>query len=247
MAERAPRSLIARSAAASREGRLRARLDNAADQGPRRQHGADPRQTPALCQRGAVAAQSIPQARALRQGPWPTCGALGSAQDFQPPRWGAMCVSLSTGRLAGRQGDKAALRLLRRAGDGLRSASRRLLRRPSFWAQASRGRWPTPVRWRRSAARHRVTRIPSGGRGSRRACLPFVPGRLQHRRHPGIRPEHRQTFHPRRQACRNSAPTSAVHSGGSGTVFEIAASTQGCSAASMAICADGAISAARRK
>ena len=104
--------------------------------------GADPRQTPALCQRGAVAAQSIPQARALRQGPGRRARRRWAARrtSRQPPRWGAMCVSLSTGRLAGRQGDKAALRLLRRAGDGLRSASRRLLRRPSFWAQASRGR-----------------------------------------------------------------------------------------------------------
>ena len=101
-----PGRCIARSAAASRVG---TRCARAWITPPTRAAapacGADPRQTPALCQRGAVAAQSIPQARALRQGPGR--GALGSAQDFRTAAaLGAMCVSLSTGRLAGRQATK---------------------------------------------------------------------------------------------------------------------------------------------
>ncbi|AUT48118.1 hypothetical protein C2U31_20210 [Achromobacter sp. AONIH1] len=145
MAERAPRSLY-RALGRRLEGwdaALRARLDNAADQGPRRQHAARIR-----VKRLRYASEALlllsPSRKLERyvKALADVQGALGSAQDFRTAAalGRDVCVSLSTGRLAGRQGDKAALRLLRRAGDGLRSASRRLLRRPSFWAQASRGR-----------------------------------------------------------------------------------------------------------
>ena len=255
MAERAPRSLY-RALGRRLEGwdaALRARLDNAADQGPRRQHAARIR-----VKRLRYASEALlllsPSRKLERyvKALADVQGALGSAQDFRTAAalGRDVCVSLSTGRLAGRQGDKAALRLLRRAGDGLRSASRRLLRRPSFWAQASRGRWPDasgPLAPKRRAP-PRDAASPQAAAG---AAGPVCPSCRAGSSTAGIRGSGRNTvrpFTPRRQACRNSAPTSAaVHSGGSGTVFEIAASTQGCSAASMAICADGAISAARRK
>ena len=139
-----PGRCIARSAAASRVGTRR--CARAWITPPTRGRGASMRRGSAsnACAMPArrCCCSVHPASSSATSRPWPTCKARWAARrtSVQPPRWGAMCVSLSTGRLAGRQGDKAALRLLRRAGDGLRSASRRLLRRPSFWAQASRGR-----------------------------------------------------------------------------------------------------------
>ena len=142
MAERAPRSLY-RALGRRLEGwdALRARLDNAADQG----RGASMRRGSAsnACAMPArrCCCSVHPASSSATSRPWPTCKARWAARrtSVQPPRWGAMCQPVDR-QAGGSTGDKAALRLLRRAGDGLRSASRRLLRRPSFWAQASRGR-----------------------------------------------------------------------------------------------------------
>ena len=141
-----PGRCIARSAAASRVGTRR--CARAWITPPTRGRGASMRRGSAsnACAMPArrCCCSVHPASSSATSRPWPTCKARCSAQDFRTAAalGRDVCVSLSTGRLTGRQGDKAALRLLRRAGDGLRSASRRLLRRPSFWAQASRGRWP---------------------------------------------------------------------------------------------------------
>ena len=228
---------------------LRARLDNAADQGPRRQHAARIRVK--RLRYASEALLLLSPSRKLERAtsrPWPTCKALGSAQDFRTAAaLGAiLCVSLSTGRLAGRQGDKAACDCC--AGPAMATLSQPAPAAAASGRRPAADRWPTPrARWRRSAARHRVTRHPLR---RPRAAGPVCPSCRAGSSTAGIRGSGRNTvrpFTPRRQACRNNAPTSAAVHSGSGTVFEIAASTQGCSAASMAICADGAISAARRK
>ena len=119
----------------------RARLDNAADQGPRRQHAARIR-----VKRLRYASEALlllsPSRKLERyvKALADVQGALGSAQDFRHSRRaGARCVSAC--RPAGWRVDKATKRPCGAAqGPAMASpASRRLLRRPSFWAQASRG------------------------------------------------------------------------------------------------------------
>ena len=141
MAERAPRSL----SRARPPPRVGTRCARAWITPPTRGRGASMRRGSAsnACAMPArrCCCSVHPASSSATSRPWPTCKARWAARRTSAAAaLGRVCVSLSTGRLAGRQGDKAALRLLRRAGDGLRSASRRLLRRPSFWAQASRGR-----------------------------------------------------------------------------------------------------------
>ena len=108
MAERAPRSLY-RALGRRLEGwdaALRARLDNAADQGPRRQHAARIR-----VKRLRYASEALlllsPSRKLERyvKALADVQGALGSAQDFRTAAalGRDVCVSLSTGRLAGRQ------------------------------------------------------------------------------------------------------------------------------------------------
>ena len=249
-----PGRCIARSAAASRVGTRR--CARAWITPPTRAAapacGADPRQTPALCQRGAVAAQSIPQARALRQGPGRRARRAGQRAGLPySRRAGARCVCQPVDRQAGGS-------TRRQSGPAIAAQGRRwpALSQPAPAAAAvflgagqprTGGPTPRPLAPKRRAP-PRDAASPQAAAG---AAGPVCPSCRAGSSTAGIRGSGRNTvrpFTPRRQACRNSAPTSAaVHSGGSGTVFEIAASTQGCSAASMAICADGAISAARRK
>ena len=164
MAERAPRSLY-RALGRRLEGwdaALRARLDNAADQGPRRQHAARIR-----VKRLRYASEALlllsPSRKLERyvKALADVQGALGSAQDFRTAA--ALGRDVSACRPAGWRVDKATKRPCDCcAGPAMACAQpagaccgRLSGRRPA----ADGG--PTPrVRWRRSAARHRVTRHP---------------------------------------------------------------------------------------
>ena len=93
-----PGRCIARSAAASRgwDAALRARLDNAADQGPRRQQHARGSASNACAMPARRCCCSVhPASSSATSRPWPTCKARWAARrtSVQPPRWGAMCVS----------------------------------------------------------------------------------------------------------------------------------------------------------
>ena len=112
MAERAPRSLY-RALGRRLEGwdaALRARLDNAADQG----RGASMRRGSAsnACAMPArrCCCSVHPASSSATSRPWPTCKARWAARrtSVQPPRWGAMCVSAC--RPAGWRVDKATKR-----------------------------------------------------------------------------------------------------------------------------------------
>ena len=142
MAERAPRSLY-RALGRRLEGwdaALRARLDNAADQGPRRQHAARIRVK--RLRYASEALLLLSPSRKLER----YVKALADARRWaarrtsvQPPRWGAMCQPVD--RQAGGS-------TRRQSGPAIAAQGRRwpALSQPApaaaavFWAQASRGR-----------------------------------------------------------------------------------------------------------